>query len=133
MSPLVKRPVRFNGALFAKTWTALLASGLLIALGMLAGPGRSLHQLAGSHWSGFLLLAIALLSTTALFAVLATFWIDRPFKKLMTFITEMGRGNFSLRIPEQRNRQMKRLAKLVNYMAEEMDRLPANQRQPYHQ
>ena|GEM_PF-335922 len=50
-------------------------------------------------------------------------WIDRPLRKLIRTAAEMARGNFSLRIPFQRNREINKFAKLLNYMMEEMDRL----------
>jgi two-component system phosphate regulon sensor histidine kinase PhoR len=123
MSRLIRKPVRFNGTLFAKTWIAVSAGCILAVFGLFAGMGRALPSVFAPSWSSGVFLTAALLLTTAFLSILATVWIDRPFKKLMAFITEMGRGNFSLRIPEQRNKQMKRLAKLVNYMAEEMDHL----------
>jgi two-component system, OmpR family, phosphate regulon sensor histidine kinase PhoR len=52
-----------------------------------------------------------------------TGWIDRPFNRLMETAVEIGRGNFGLRVPPQKNRSMNRLAKLINYMAMEMDHL----------
>jgi len=52
-----------------------------------------------------------------------TLWIDRPFNRLMETAVEIGRGNFGLRVPPQKNRSMNRLAKLINYMAMEMDHL----------
>jgi two-component system, OmpR family, phosphate regulon sensor histidine kinase PhoR len=52
-----------------------------------------------------------------------TRWIDRPFNRLMEPAVEIGRGNFGLRVPPQKNRSMNRLAKLINYMAMEMDHL----------
>lgn len=52
-----------------------------------------------------------------------TRWIDRPFDRLMETAVEIGRGNFGIRVPLHNNRSMNRLAKLINYMAMEMDHL----------
>jgi PAS domain S-box-containing protein len=60
---------------------------------------------------------------TAVVSVLATVWLDRPFNKLMKTAVEIGRGDFSLRVPLQKNRSMNRLARLINYMVVEMDHL----------
>jgi PAS domain S-box-containing protein len=68
----------------------------------------------------FVFCAMAL---AAVFALLATVWIDRPFDKLMKTAVEIGRGDFSLRVPLQKNRSMNRLARLINYMVVEMDHL----------
>lgn len=69
----------------------------------------------------FGLLICLLISGTAAFA--GVWWIERPFERLMSSAIEIGRGNFGIRISDQKNRSMHRLAKLLNYMATEMDHL----------
>jgi two-component system, OmpR family, phosphate regulon sensor histidine kinase PhoR len=58
-----------------------------------------------------------------LLAYAFTRWTDRPFDRLMETAVEIGRGNFGIRVPLHNNRSMNRLAKLINYMATEMDHL----------
>jgi PAS domain S-box-containing protein len=60
---------------------------------------------------------------TAFFAFFTTRWINRPFDKLMQTAIEIGRGDFTLRVPPQKNKSMNQLAKLINYMVMEMDHL----------
>ena len=117
--------IRFNGTLFSKLWVTGIVLCSLVMLAALAVGKRSdrFTWLESVSETDLLLFGSGLLLVVTVVSVLAAFWIDRPLRKLMTFITEMGRGNFSLRIPDQRNTQMKRLAKLMNYMAEEMDHL----------
>ncbi len=67
----------------------------------------------------FLVLSIA----AAAAAILTGRWIERPFQLFMKDAYEIGRGNFSVRLPEQKAAMLQRLAKLINYMAGEMDRL----------
>jgi len=117
---------RFNFGLFARVWFYGYAACVMCGLTLWAVQKRIIPFPEGAVDSAMLkpnpLWVVVFVSVTVL-SVLATLWIDRPFRKLMAIITEIGRGNFSLRIPEQKNKQMKRLAKLVNYMAEEMDHL----------
>ncbi len=117
---------RFNFALFAKLWLCGFAGCIVCCWTIWTVQKPSIPFLDWVGKSATLNPILLFLITTVMvtfISVLATVWIDRPFRKLMTIITEIGRGNFALRIPEQKNKQMKRLAKLVNYMAEEMDHL----------
>lgn len=63
------------------------------------------------------------MSLLTLLSFLLSQWIDFPQKRLIKTATEMARGNFSERLPNQKNQAMDRLVRLFNYMAEEMDRL----------
>ncbi len=56
-------------------------------------------------------------------SLLLSSWIDFPVKNLVTHATEVGRGRFQARIPVQKDREMQKLAKLINYMVEEMDHM----------
>jgi PAS domain S-box-containing protein len=64
-----------------------------------------------------------LLPLILLLSVLSVLWIDRPIRSILKTAMELGRGNYSIRIPEQKNQGMQRLARLINYMVEEMDHL----------
>jgi two-component system, OmpR family, phosphate regulon sensor histidine kinase PhoR len=63
------------------------------------------------------------LALSLILAYALTRWTDRPFDRLMETAVEIGRGNFGIRVPMHNNRSMNRLAKLINYMATEMDHL----------
>jgi PAS domain S-box-containing protein len=56
-------------------------------------------------------------------AFMLSHWIEKPLNAFMSEIYEIGRGNFSARISQPKHPLLKRLAKLINYMASEMDRL----------
>jgi PAS domain S-box-containing protein len=56
-------------------------------------------------------------------AFMLSHWIEKPLNAFMSEIYEIGRGNFSVRISQPKHPLLKRLAKLINYMASEMDRL----------
>jgi len=58
-----------------------------------------------------------------LIAFLLSKWIVSPLKRLVSHITEVGRGNFSHKIPRQHDALLDRLALLFNYMAKEMSHL----------
>ena len=49
--------------------------------------------------------------------------LEKPLNNFMVHAYEIGRGNFSVKLPSQNNELMQRLAKLIQYMANEMDRL----------
>lgn len=120
------RGFRLNQNLFIKLWISLFLFALIIGFiwaVVFEKSDRVLRFFASIPPMSWILLLCILFATVTLAAFVATLWIDLPFQKLMTIITEIGRGNFSLRVPEQNNPQMKRLGKLVNYMAEEMDHL----------
>ncbi|MBN2201766.1 PAS domain-containing protein [bacterium] len=104
------------------TWTASAPMSIL------SWRIEILRQTAGTAPAGgscralFLCFLVCLLiSGTAAFA--GVWWIERPFERLMSSAIEIGRGNFGIRISDQKNRSMHRLAKLLNYMATEMDHL----------
>jgi two-component system, OmpR family, phosphate regulon sensor histidine kinase PhoR len=67
------------------------------------------------------LLGLVLFSLVS--AAFTAWWLERPIRTLSSAAFEIGRGNFSLRLPQQKNRFMNRLARLINYMVEEMDHL----------
>ena len=71
----------------------------------------------------FILVLLIFTVLTIAGAFLLSRWIDRPVKAFMREIYEIGRGNFSVRVSLPKNPLLKRLAKLINYMASEMDRL----------
>jgi two-component system phosphate regulon sensor histidine kinase PhoR len=83
-----------------------------------AGSGPDGHSARST-----LLGMLACLLATGAIAFGGAWWIERPFELLMSSAIEIGRGNFGIRIPDQKNRSMHRLAKLLNYMATEMDHL----------
>ncbi len=56
-------------------------------------------------------------------AIILAKWIDYPVNRLIKSARDIARGNFVLRIPPQKNSDMDRLGRLINYMAEEMSRL----------
>jgi PAS domain S-box-containing protein len=60
------------------------------------------------------------------FAVIAytiTRWIDSPMGPLYETAMRISRGDFSLRLPGSSSKKGNRLARLINYMVEEMDHL----------
>ncbi|MBN1780302.1 PAS domain-containing protein [bacterium] len=60
---------------------------------------------------------------SAIAAVILSFWIERPLKTFVSDAYEIGRGNFSVQFGEQRSVLLNKLAKLIHYMATEMERL----------
>lgn len=69
------------------------------------------------------MLLIRLILLIIILGILLSIWIDRPLKKLINTATDIARGDFLLRIPNQKNRTLDRLSKIFNYMAEEMEHL----------
>lgn len=55
--------------------------------------------------------------------LLLSAWIDRPLNRLIRDATEIARGEFVLRLDKRRDATLDRLAKIFNYMAEEMEHL----------
>lgn len=86
---------------------------------------RVLLPAVGIQWlqDNLLYIVAGVFLWTFIFSIILSKWIDRPMKRLIETAAEIARGNFALRIPPQRNRVLKRLSKLFNYMAEEMDHL----------
>ncbi|MFH1942716.1 MAG: ATP-binding protein [bacterium] len=66
--------------------------------------------------------AVGFIIVLLLSALIST-WIDRPLKRVLIKATEIARGNFILRVPKQKNKNINQLTKLFNYMAEEMAHL----------
>ncbi|MBN1894080.1 PAS domain-containing protein [bacterium] len=64
-----------------------------------------------------------LLLLLLILSVFSMIWIERPLRSILSTAMELGRGNYAIRIPEQRDPGMQRLARLINYMVEEMDHL----------
>ncbi len=87
------------------------------------GPGSAGGASGVSGTVGWTLRIAAMAVGATVLALPLMEWLDRPFRKLLSMITEIGRGNFSIRIPEQKNKRLRRLVKLINYMAEEMDHM----------
>ena len=77
----------------------------------------------GGLWVGLPFVVVVGLVLSLGAGFLFSRWMSHPLRCLVATATEIGRGDFSLRIPDQRSREMRRLAKLFNYMAEEMHRL----------
>ena len=50
-------------------------------------------------------------------------WIQKPLIRVARMATDIARGDFSLRVPSQKDKSVNKLAKLFNYMAEEMHHL----------
>lgn len=105
------------------TFLKLLLFGVLLLIGISffvsyheigeIGKGKRIF----SYW--ILLWIPVLLGLAFVFAR----WIDRPISKLMDYAIQIGRGDFSIRIPSQKNPWIQRLVRLINYMVEEMDHL----------
>ena len=77
---------------------------------------------AGSDISLFpWIAALMIMIVSVLSAAAVTYWIDLPLKPFYDTVMEISRGNFKLRLPEQKNKSTNRLARLINYMVEEMD------------
>ena len=76
---------------------------------------------ATSPVSGNLILVI--IGCTLVLGVFLSFWIDRPLNRLISDATDIARGDFVLRLDRQSDRILDRLAKIFNYMAEEMEHL----------
>ena len=71
----------------------------------------------------FISVLLIFMTLSVIGAYLLSRWIDQPMRAFMREIYEIGRGNFSVRVSQPKNPLMIRLAKLINYMASEMDRL----------
>jgi len=97
------------------TFLKVLLFGILCLIGIFWGIGKGKGLPA--YW---ILFCIPILFGLAF--VFAR-WIDRPISKLMDSAIQIGRGDFSIRLPVQKNPGIQRLARLINYMVEEMDHL----------
>ncbi len=67
----------------------------------------------------FIILAFGI-ALILLSGLLLSRWIDKPFTQLVETVTEVARGKFETQIPHSKNRNVNRLVKIFNYMAEEM-------------
>ena len=112
----------------AKAWLFMLLAFLalpwidrMVCRGVGSGTAGGIAGWPGT--AGWVLRIAAVAAGAAILALALTEWLDRPFRRLLSLITEIGRGNFSIRIPEQKNKRLRRLVKLINYMAEEMDHM----------
>jgi len=85
--------------------------------------GRPSPNPAAPAWSSLLTAFFILIPLILLLSALSVLWIDRPIRSILKTAMELGRGNYSIRIPEQRNQGMQRLSRVINYMVEEMDHL----------
>lgn len=59
----------------------------------------------------------------SLISLLLSRWIVAPLRKLVSHVIEIGRGDFSRKIPRQKDASLDRIALLFNYMAKEMSQL----------
>lgn len=86
---------------------------------------RVLIPTAGTQWleNNLLYIVAGVFLSTFIFSIILSKWIDHPMRRLIETAAEIARGNFALRIPPQRNKVLKRISRLFNYMAEEMDHL----------
>lgn len=105
------------------TFLKLCLFGILVLIGIyfffLKIGIKEIEKGNGLSAYGFFFFVPALLGLAFLFAR----WIDRPISKLMDSAIQIGRGDFSIRIPSQKNPWIQRLVRLINYMVEEMDHL----------
>ncbi len=67
----------------------------------------------------FIILALGI-PLILLCGLLLSRWINKPFIRLVETVTEIARGKFETQIPPSKNRNINRLVKIFNYMAEEM-------------
>lgn len=58
-----------------------------------------------------------------LWAYLLARWIDKPVNRILLMASEIARGDFSIRIPMPKSKRLVHLATLINYMADETERL----------
>ena len=82
--------------------------------------GTSITRFKWMEFSVFLGILIAI---SLLWAYLLTRWIDRPLNNILLIANEIARGDFSIRIPMPKSKKLRQLAILINYMAEETERL----------
>ena len=68
-------------------------------------------------------LGVLILISILIISLLITRWIDKPMAPLYETALRISRGNFSLRLPGSKSKTSNRLARLINYMVEEMDHL----------
>ena len=86
-------------------------------------PRTQVASLTNFRWVEFYVLLGILIAIGLLWAYLLTRWIDRPLNQILLMANEIARGDFSIRIPMPKSKKLKQLAILINYMAEETERL----------
>ena len=94
----------------------------ILDLSSIVNPSM-VHGISSSAVLYFFYIVIITGLMTALVSFALALWLDQPLRKFMESAIEIGRGNFTYRIPPQGNPSMNKIARLVNFMAEEMDHL----------
>jgi PAS domain S-box-containing protein len=127
MSPFKKiKDIPFNRNTFLKCLFILVMASFLLLFIMLLSqhlfiPGSSGTKIIPLLYYIFVIIFVIIVSLLS--AGFLTVWIEKSFKAFMDDVYEIGRGNFSIQFPSQKNYLYHRLAKLIHYMAVEMDRL----------
>jgi len=124
-----KKDLLFSPDTFLKCLIIVLAIALFTVLTVWifneSGKSRAVNE--HSEFIHTFLKFILLLIFISLFSIVGasvlSIWVEKPFHRLMEDVYDIGRGNFSIRLKSQKNPIMQRLARLIHYMADEMDRL----------
>lgn len=124
-----KKQLPFSPDTFLKCLITLLAISLLVMLviWIILHYGEGISLTDNTEFIHTAIKVVILLVLLMFFAItgagILSMWIERPFHAFMSDAYEIGRGNFSCKMSPQKNELMQRLAKLIHYMANEMDRL----------
>ncbi|MFC1568651.1 sensor histidine kinase [bacterium] len=123
-----KKNLPFTWDTFFKCLIILMALSLIVmVISILIRPSESENINSSSNIIILFIRLILILISLGIFSIvgagLLAMWVEKPLNEFMTHAYEIGRGNFAVKLPEQKNLLIQHLARLIHYMANEMDRL----------
>lgn len=118
--------VSLNKAVLGKIgfilFLGIVISSSLTAIILLSQKSDPMWRLLPEPYQTILLSGLGLLFFSWII-IRGTQWIQYPLRQLVLSIMQMARGDFSKPVPKQKNLELEQLAKIINYMAKEMDHL----------